>query len=188
MKKKVLVISGVVLVSALTIGFTAYGANELGLLGGTNTENVVSTLQVESSNDSDQTYRLAVSNQFTAQQTQVASVNENLQEITTELEAYRYPVLTVQKGIPVKWTISANADNLSPCNNELIIPAYGISKKLNVGENVIEFTPTDTGVIPYSCWMGMINGSIAVVDDINNYDANIVQEQINNLPRSGCCG
>ena len=33
-----------------------------------------------------------------------------------------------------------------------------------MGENVIEFTPTNTGTVRYSCWMGMIQGNIFVTD------------------------
>jgi len=32
------------------------------------------------------------------------------------------------------------------------------------GDNIIEFTPTETGTIPYSCWMGMIKSNITIVD------------------------
>jgi len=32
------------------------------------------------------------------------------------------------------------------------------------GDNVIEFTPTQTGTFQYSCWMGMIFGNITVVE------------------------
>ena len=35
---------------------------------------------------------------------------------------------------------------------------------LKPGDNVISFTPDTSGVIAYSCWMGMIRGSITVVD------------------------
>jgi len=73
----------------------------------------------------------------------------------------------VQKGIPVKWTITANDGDLSSCNNKMLIRDYNVEKKLIVGENVIEFTPTKSGKIVYSCWMGMVGSTITVVDDIN---------------------
>lgn len=46
-----------------------------------------------------------------------------------------------------------------------------MSKKLQPGDNVIEFTPTETGTFAYSCWMGMIRSRITVVEDINNVDS-----------------
>ena len=50
----------------------------------------------------------------------------------------------------------------SPKDEALVIPEYGIQKGLAPGDNVIEFTPTETGTFPYSCWMGMIRSSITV--------------------------
>ena len=50
----------------------------------------------------------------------------------------------------------------------------GLTVPLQAGENIVEFTPTQTGAIPYTCWMGMIRGSIYVVDELN--DAEPVEE------------
>lgn len=101
----------------------------------------------------------------------VATVQNGVQIVATQLSSGRYEPITVQKGIPVKWTIQADKGDINGCNNEIIIPKFNKSKKLEAGENVIEFTPTETGTFAYSCWMGMIRSKITVVDDINNYDA-----------------
>lgn len=68
----------------------------------------------------------------------------------------------VKKGIPVKFEIEGI--NVTGCSNEIAIPRLGISQKINKGENVIEFTPTETGTLPFSCWMGMLGGEISVID------------------------
>lgn len=94
-----------------------------------------------------------------------ATVNGDVQEITTQL-GRSYTPITVQKGIPVKWTIKAEKGSINGCNNEIQIPKYNITHKLKLGDNIIEFTPTATGTVPYSCWMGMIRSSIKVVDDL----------------------
>jgi hypothetical protein len=47
----------------------------------------------------------------------------------------------------------------------LFIREYGIEHQFKTGENVIEFTPTETGRFAYSCWMGMIRSSITVVEE-----------------------
>jgi len=101
----------------------------------------------------------------------VAQIRNGVQTVTTELSSGRYEPIIVQKGIPVKWTIKAEKSNLNGCNNEIIIPKFNTSKKLAAGDNVIEFTPTETGTFAYSCWMGMIRSKITVVDDINNFNA-----------------
>ena len=98
----------------------------------------------------------------------VASVKGNSQTVVTTLEPGRYTPIVVQKGIPVKWTIRADEDDLNGCNNPIVIPRYNLTKELKPGDNVIEFVPTEEGDIVYTCWMGMIRSSITVVEDINN--------------------
>lgn len=96
---------------------------------------------------------------------QISIINGNMQEITTNI--YEYPSLIVQKNIPIRWTIVADEQNLNSCNNEIVIPKLNISKKLELGENIFEFTLEDRGLLSYSCWMGINNATIIVVDDIN---------------------
>jgi copper ion binding protein len=73
---------------------------------------------------------------------------------------YEPNTLQVKKGIPVRWIIEGK--ELSGCTNEIILPEYNIRKKLQPGENVIEFTPTREGVIRFSCWMKMVWGKFVV--------------------------
>lgn len=96
-----------------------------------------------------------------------AIVSDGVQTVATTLDNGIYDPIIVQKGIPVKWTITANDGDLSGCNNKMVIRDYNVEKKLIAGENVIEFTPTASGKIVYSCWMGMVGSTITVVDDIN---------------------
>lgn len=118
-----------------------------------------------------------------------STIENDTQLTTTELASYGYPDLIIQKGVPFKWVINVSAENLNSCNNEIVIDSLGISKVLEIGENIIEFTPAESGVIPYSCWMGMQNATIAVVDDINNINENEIQNQIEAIPlNGGCCG
>ncbi len=69
---------------------------------------------------------------------------------------------TVKKGVPVVWRIYGR--NLTGCSNEIIIPSLGIRKKLQPGPNVVEFTPQKAGVLPFSCWMGMLRGRFIVTE------------------------
>jgi plastocyanin domain-containing protein len=125
----------------------------------------------------------------------VAKVNSNVQEITTNLGTGSYPAITVQKGIPVKWNIKADAQNINGCNGTLIIPKYNIQKKLVPGDNIIEFTPQEEGNIPYSCWMGMIRSNIKVVSDVSQGtpSSDTTQPTNSGSPATsavggGCCG
>jgi sulfite exporter TauE/SafE/copper chaperone CopZ len=96
----------------------------------------------------------------------VAKLSTDYQEVRTTVESGQYHPLVVQKGVPVRWIISAKAEDLNGCNNPLTVPQYGITKVLQPGDNLIEFTPTQDGTITYTCWMGMISSSIKVVPDL----------------------
>lgn len=95
-----------------------------------------------------------------------ATVEKGVQVInmTANASGYTPNVFYVQKNVPVKWVI--NGEQLTSCNNAIVVPSMDIEKKLVPGENIINFTPGDKDV-NFSCWMGMISGVIKVVDDIN---------------------
>ena len=101
-----------------------------------------------------------------ASQALTIQVGNGVQLVKTELKPGRYDPIKVQAGIPVRWTIHAKPGTLNGCNNRIIIPEYNrLQKKLALGDNVIEFTPTRTGTFTYTCWMGMIRGKITVVEE-----------------------
>ncbi|KLE14383.1 sulfite exporter TauE/SafE family protein [Clostridium sp. C8] len=85
--------------------------------------------------------------------------------MTASGRGYTPNVLYVQKGVPVKWVV--NATQLTSCNNAIVIPSLKKQQKLKSGENIIEFTPGDKD-LSFSCWMGMIRGTIKVVDDLGS--------------------
>jgi sulfite exporter TauE/SafE/copper chaperone CopZ len=91
-------------------------------------------------------------------------VQDGYQIVNSILQPGRYPAITVQAGIPVKWTITAPQGSVNGCNNRMFIREYGIEHRFKTGDNLIEFTPERTGRFSYSCWMGMIRSSITVVE------------------------
>jgi sulfite exporter TauE/SafE len=95
----------------------------------------------------------------------VPVIENGVQLVNSTLNAGRYPPITVQQGIPVRWTIDAPAGSINGCNNSMIIREYGIEHRFKQGENIIEFTPAKKGKFTYSCWMGMIRGTITVVEE-----------------------
>lgn len=97
----------------------------------------------------------------------VAAVQGNEQTITTQLRSGSYTPITVQKGVPVKWIIKADASSINGCNGTIIIPQFNITKTLEPGDNEIDFTADRTGNITYTCSMGMITSTISVVDDVS---------------------
>jgi sulfite exporter TauE/SafE len=85
----------------------------------------------------------------------------------------KFAPIVVQKYIPVNWTIKVTKENLNECNDAIVIPKYGIRKDLEPGDNLVQFTPTNSGVVPYTCWMVMIKSKIIVVDDISKANVKV---------------
>lgn len=83
--------------------------------------------------------------------------------MTVRESSYEPNRFTLRKDIPVRWEI--NAAELNECNKEIVIPQYDMKIPLKAGNQVIEFTPKEAGVVPWSCWMGMIPGTFIVVEN-----------------------
>lgn len=92
----------------------------------------------------------------------------------------------LQKGIPVKWII--DGQQITGCNGGIQVPKYGLKFQIKQGLQTIEFTPTESGTVSWSCWMGMIPGTFIVVD--NPADTAAVAQQVNSVPvkTGGTCG
>lgn len=88
----------------------------------------------------------------------------------------------LKAGVPVKWII--NGKEITSCNNAIQVPKLGLQFNIKQGEQVIEFTPNESGVIPWSCWMGMIPGVFIVKDD-NLSNDNLLNSV--SLPKSSGC-
>ena len=104
-------------------------------------------------------------------------IEDGVQIINSTLSPGKYPNINVQKGIPVKWIIDAPKGSINGCNNRMIIRDLGIEYSFKTGDNVIEFTPEKTGKISYSCWMGMIRGSIYVTEEGDAKNSTDFKEQ-----------
>ena len=57
------------------------------------------------------------------------------------------------KGVPVKWVLQPDNKDINGCNNEIFVPKYNIEKKLEAGDNIIEFTPTESGTLLAAGWV-----------------------------------
>ncbi len=100
-----------------------------------------------------------------------ATVQNGVQTIQADLNPSVYPFIIVQKGIPVEFTITADESSITGCNQTVVFPEYQVKKALQPGDNVITFTPEESGIVPYTCWMGMLDGRILVVDDLSEANA-----------------
>ncbi|MFH1063609.1 MAG: sulfite exporter TauE/SafE family protein [Candidatus Woesearchaeota archaeon] len=118
-------------------------------------------------------------------------LNGGYQEIRMDVTRYGWEPdkFVLKKGIPVRWII--NGKEINGCNNAIQVPKMGLKFDIKKGEQVIEFTPEEEGVIPWSCWMGMITGTFIVTDD-GDASSPEVQKTIAKAPApsptGGSCG
>jgi sulfite exporter TauE/SafE/copper chaperone CopZ len=94
----------------------------------------------------------------------ISEVYEDYQKVSFSLSYDSYQDIIVVKDIPVKMIINVDKKYLTGCNEEIYLDEFGIRKKLEVGENIIEFTPKESGIFTYNCSMNMIKNKIKVVD------------------------
>ncbi len=112
---------------------------------------------------------------------------EGYQEIKMKVDGSGFTPnkFVLKKGIPVKWIIDGK--QLSGCNNAITVPKYGLNFKVKSGTQTIEFTPTESGTVSWSCWMGMLRGTFVVQDEVNTVAATTALNQIP-TPKGASCG
>ena len=94
-----------------------------------------------------------------------STIYNDYQEVKINLSYGSYDDIIVQKGKKVRLIINVSKKYLTGCNNVLLINEFKIKKKLEEGENIIEFTPEKIGTYSMNCWMNMITNNIKVIDD-----------------------
>lgn len=123
----------------------------------------------------------------------VAEIKDGIQYVKINVNDYGFSpaVVVMQKGIETKWNI--NGEQLNSCNKSLVFPEYNARVDLKEGENLLEFTPEAD--FSFNCWMGMLNGYVKVVDDIEKIDLEGIKKEAGsfrpasrNSGISGCCG
>lgn len=82
--------------------------------------------------------------------------------MTQSARGYSPSTFTVKKGVTVRWIVTST--DPYTCASSLVSKKLNIRQALKEGENIIEFTPTETGKIAFSCSMGMYSGSFNVVN------------------------
>ncbi len=122
----------------------------------------------------------------------------NIQIVRMTQNAYGYEPssFTITKGVPVKWIITSTDPN--SCASSILSSKISVRQNLRQGENVIEFTPKETGAIPFSCMMGMYRGSFTVVEETGSTQPSaypggkknpvLAKAELQTAPPAGHCG
>jgi hypothetical protein len=95
-----------------------------------------------------------------------AEYDGGVQRVSAKLNIVAYPSILVQRGIPVEFTLSAASDGIDECNEWILLPDYGIERRLAVGDNVLRFTPEESGVFQIVCALGRMKSSVTVVESL----------------------
>ncbi len=94
----------------------------------------------------------------------VAPIQAGKQTLKMKVGSYGYEPnhFTIRAGIPVRWEVDAS--EAGGCLGVLVSRKLGIQKLLDQNApNVIEFTPTVTGEVAFSCSMGMFRGNLTIL-------------------------
>jgi sulfite exporter TauE/SafE/copper chaperone CopZ len=83
-------------------------------------------------------------------------------EMTADRLGYSPARFTILRGKPVRWVIEVK--EITSCNRRIVVPGLALDFNLRPGRQTIEFTPRQTGVLPWSCWMGMLRGEFQVIE------------------------
>ncbi|MBU2539742.1 sulfite exporter TauE/SafE family protein [Patescibacteria group bacterium] len=140
--------------------------------------------------------------------TSTESKNKNLEGLTPIVDGkqilkmgassrgYSPNYFKVKAGIPIRWEITDKGT--SGCTNAVISKnLFDGAINLTPGQvSVKEFTPTNPGRYKFSCWMGMVTGTIEVIDvnNTNSTPTTNLNTTVNNISdissgASGCgCG
>ena len=82
-------------------------------------------------------------------------------QITVTKKGYEPWRVEARRGVPLTLVVTRTTDET--CATELVLPEYGIDRKLPLNEPVtITFTPARTGTLRYACAMKMFQGEIEV--------------------------
>lgn len=76
---------------------------------------------------------------------------------------YAPDVFQVVEDVPVQWEIYA--PEFMGCADTLVSRGLGIKTRLKPGDNIVTFTPKEPGEYVFSCSMGMVRGTMIVVEN-----------------------
>ncbi|MDP3970946.1 MAG: sulfite exporter TauE/SafE family protein [bacterium] len=96
---------------------------------------------------------------------EATEVSDGVQVVNMAVDGIDYipDRITIQKGVPVQWVVDGSG--ASGCTSILTIPSLKVFESLSrSGDTIIEFTPKETGKLPFTCGMGMSYGEFQVVE------------------------
>lgn len=89
-----------------------------------------------------------------------AAPNAGVQVATVIVKGGYEPAdIRVRHGVPVR--LDFDRQETDSCSEEVVFPDFGIRRPLPAfAKTAVEFTPSNPGVYPFTCGMGMLHGTV----------------------------
>ncbi|WP_394794644.1 cupredoxin domain-containing protein [Armatimonas sp.] len=99
---------------------------------------------------------------FGKQEGKKAIMTTDIQEVEITVEGgYEPGTIELKAGVPAR--LIFHRIETASCSEEVVIPEFGIRKKLPAHEKTkVEFTPDKPGRYSFTCGMGMLRGTLVV--------------------------
>jgi plastocyanin domain-containing protein len=123
----------------------------------------VATLSKRASSDIGSTAQTNMNNLGDNVNTQVnTATTGDIQNVKLSVSGANYILTpsTLKKDVPVRMV--ADMATLRGCSRSVVISAFGVRKSLTEGDNIITFTPTQSGTFRIACSMNMYTGTFTV--------------------------
>jgi plastocyanin domain-containing protein len=96
--------------------------------------------------------------------------------------------ITMRANTPTRWEVTAN--NISGCTNAIMSRSLfeGQIDLVDGTTSVKEFTSPKPGLYKFSCWMGMVSGTVEVVDSSGSTGASAGTQPVESGAKGCGCG
>ena len=89
---------------------------------------------------------------------------DGYQQVELYFINYEYKLVPENLIVNVPVRMSVDLESVYGCMRAVMIPAFGVRQFVNDNNNIVEFTPTKTGVFNIMCTMNMGRGTFRVVE------------------------
>ena len=124
------------------------------------------------------------SNSGKAVSSKVLGNNQETQVVKLSVNNGAYVLEPSQLKKDVLVRIEADMSKMPGCSKSIVIPAFGVSKTFNSGNNAVEFVPDRAGTFNIACSMNMYKGTFSVLEP-DGTKSNYVEQK---LSSGGSCG
>ena len=95
-----------------------------------------------------------------------ATFDGSVQKAAGDFTLNALPSVTMQRGIPAELTLRLKESDVDACTDGVVLKEFGIDQACEPGDNVLRFTPEESGAFALQCRMGNVKSTITVVESL----------------------